>query len=115
MLIAELERRSGLSRDTIRYYERQGLISAPLRMQSGYRQYDAHALVELAFVGKAQAIGFTLSQIKPAIQHLRSPPKQCEEVIEGLLAKRSEIEQRIALDKQRLADIKKLLNRLSPA
>ncbi len=113
MLIAELEHRSGLGRDTIRYYERLGLISAPLRSNNAYRHYSAHTLVELAFIGKAQHIGFTLAQIKPAIAHLGSPPQQCEEVIESLLAKRSEIEQRIAQDKLRLAHIKKLLSRLS--
>jgi DNA-binding transcriptional MerR regulator len=115
MLIAELERRSGLSRDTIRYYERLGLISPPLRTDNGYRQYSVHTLVELSFVSKAQQIGFTLAQIKPAIEHLHSPPEQCQEVIDSLLAKRNEIEQRIASDKQRLIHIKKLLTRLSPS
>lgn len=114
MLIAELERRSGLSRDTIRYYERLGLISPPDRSDNGYRQYSAHTLVELNFVGKAQEIGFTLTQIKPAIAHLRSPPEQCEEIISSLLSKRTEIEQRIAQDKQRLIHIHKLLSKLSP-
>jgi DNA-binding transcriptional MerR regulator len=111
MLIAELEVRSGLSRDTLRYYERQGLISPPLRSPNGYRHYDAHTLVELNFIGKAQSIGFTLAQIKPAIEHLRKPPAQCKQVIESLLAKRDEIELRIAQDKQRLASIQKLLGK----
>ncbi len=115
MLIAELEHQTGLSRDTIRYYERQGLISSPFRTDNGYRRYSTHTLVELSFISKAQQIGFTLAQIKPAIEHLHSPPEQCHEVIESLLAKRSEIEERIALDKQRLTHITKLLARLSPS
>jgi DNA-binding transcriptional MerR regulator len=75
MLIAQVEKLSGHSRDTIRYYERTGLITPPQRGDNGYRRYDQHTLAELVFIVKAQQAGFTLQQIKPAIAHLRAPPR----------------------------------------
>lgn len=112
MQIAELEQRSGLGRDTLRYYERIGVLTAVRRGVNGYRSYEPHALVELAFVAKAQAVGFTLKQIQPAIAKLRAPPQQCQELIAQLKAKGTEIEQRIAQDRQRLAQLQRLIDRL---
>ncbi len=107
-----LEQRSGLGRDTLRYYERIGVLTAVRRDANGYRSYEPHALVELAFVAKAQAVGFTLKQIQPAIAKLRAPPQQCQELIAQLKAKGTEIEQRIAQDRQRLAQLQRLIDRL---
>lgn len=58
MRISELERLSGLSRDTIRYYERIGLLASPPRSGNGYRSYDAHTADILKFIELAQQIGF---------------------------------------------------------
>lgn len=112
MLIAQLEHRSGLSRDTIRYYERLGLLTHPLRGDNGYRLYDARALEELAFIVKAQEVGFTLQQIKPAIAKLHAPPAQCQELVASLQAKEQEIQQRINDDTLRLTRLNKLIQRL---
>lgn len=112
MLIAQLEHRSGLSRDTIRYYERLGLLTPPQRGDNGYRLYDARALVELAFIVKAQEVGFTLQQIKPAIAKLHAPPAQCQELIASLQAKGEEIQQRIEEDTLRLTRLQKMIGRL---
>lgn len=112
MLIAELEHRSGLSRDTIRYYERMGLITPAQRGENGYRRYDARTLVELMFIVKAKEVGFTLQQIKPAIPHLHSPPEACQELMAVLGAKAAEIALRIEQDKTRLARLKRMIKRL---
>ena len=77
MLIAQLERRSGQTRDTIRYYERLGLITPPQRGDNGYRLYDERAVVELNFIAKAQEVGFTLRQIKPSMAHLGACQATC--------------------------------------
>lgn len=114
MLVAELERRSGLSRDTIRYYERLGLITPPRRDGNGYRRYSAHTLVELSFITKAQEVGFSLQQIKPAIGHLRAPAGNCQDLLAALAAKGEEIAERIAQDKERLARVNNLIKRLQP-
>ena len=112
MLIHQLEQQSGLSRDTIRYYERLMLITPPLREENGYRQYNDHTLVELAFIGKAQEVGFSLAQIKPAIAQLRAPPEQCQALRTALQSKQQEIEERIAVDQMRLKRLNQLLARL---
>ena len=112
MQIRQLEAASGLSRDTLRYYERLGLISPPLRLGNGYRSYGRQTLQELRFIQKGRNLGFTLAQIKPGIAHLRNPPERCEELIEKLRERRTQLKQSIAQDKLRLADIGRLLRGL---
>lgn len=64
MLIGELARRSGLSRDTIRYYEKRGLLSPPERRAGGYKEYPEEAAERLVRIGQLQTIGFTLREIQ---------------------------------------------------
>lgn len=64
MKIGELARQCGVSIDTIRYYERQGLSPQPAREVSGYRQYRSADVERLRFVRRAKALGFTLDDIK---------------------------------------------------
>ncbi|MGH7634688.1 MAG: MerR family transcriptional regulator [Gemmatimonadaceae bacterium] len=66
--IGDLARRSGVARSTIRYYERIGLLAACARTAAGYRVYAASALVELGFVRRAQALGFTLEDIRELLR-----------------------------------------------
>ncbi len=62
--IGEVARQSGLAIDTIRYYERAGLLPPPARRPSGYRSYGAEALHRLRFIHRAKALGFSLSEIE---------------------------------------------------
>lgn len=65
MLIGELARRSGLSRDTLRYYERLSLLSAGGRGTSnGYRHYGAESVARLHRIQHMKSIGFTLREIR---------------------------------------------------
>jgi Hg(II)-responsive transcriptional regulator len=64
MKIGELAQRAGVSIDTVRYYERQGLLPAPERMASGYRRYDQDDVARLRFIRRAKALGFTLVEIQ---------------------------------------------------
>ena len=111
MLIKELEKCSGLTRDTLRYYERRKLISAPLRTDNGYRHYDEHTLVELKFIGVAQAVGFSLDQIRVAIPKLRMPPAQCPELLAGLLEQKKAVVEEINKLKQRVLKLDRLISR----
>jgi len=63
MLIGELADAAGLPSQTIRFYERKGLLPAPARGANGYRTYDASTLTRLHFVQTAQAAGLTLAEI----------------------------------------------------
>ncbi|MEO6075342.1 MAG: MerR family transcriptional regulator, partial [Dokdonella sp.] len=64
MKIGELARRCDVNIDTIRYYERQGLLPAPKRLASGYRRYEAPDVDRLRFVRRAKGLGFALDEIK---------------------------------------------------
>lgn len=63
MKIGELARRAGVNVQTVRYYERRGLLDEPARRASGYREYGAEALDRLRFIRRAQELGFTLAEI----------------------------------------------------
>ena len=64
MKIGELARHAGVPIDTVRYYERQGLLPEPQRQPSGYRHYQTADVLRLRFVRRAKALGFTLEEIR---------------------------------------------------
>lgn len=88
--IGELATRCGVSRDTIRFYEREGLLPRPRRTPSQYRVYGEEDQSRLLFIRQAQALGLTLDDIRELVQHeeLRTPG-QCRRVA-GLLRERIE-------------------------
>ena len=63
MKIGELAQRAAVGIDTVRYYERQGLLPKAQRLASGYRVYDDNDVRRLRFVRRAKALGFTLPEI----------------------------------------------------
>jgi DNA-binding transcriptional MerR regulator len=62
--ISELAEKAGVSPDTVRYYEKEGLLAEPSRTNSGYRQYDERAVERLHFIRGAQTLGLKLGDIK---------------------------------------------------
>ena len=62
--IGQLARRGGVGIDTVRYYERNGLLTPQMRLASGYRRYGDIELARLRFIRRAQALGFTLKEVK---------------------------------------------------
>lgn len=111
MQIKMLEIQSGLSRDTLRFYERRGLITTPRRLPNGYRDYDKHTLAELKFIAAAREVGFTLSEIKTAIPHLKAPPDECDALIEALKARREAVQVQIELHQKQLCRLEQLILR----
>lgn len=87
LLIGEVAARADVTPDTLRYYERLGLLEPPARSRGGYRLYSSSALERLGFVKKAQALGLTLAEIRDVIRvaHAGEPP--CRHV-EALLRRR---------------------------
>ena len=63
MKIGTLAKRADVAIDTVRYYERQGLLPAPVRLASGYRDYEDGDVARLRFIRRAKALGFTLGEI----------------------------------------------------
>ncbi len=68
MKIGELAQSAGVPIDTVRYYERQGLLPEPQRQPSGYRRYQTADVLRLRFVRRAKALGFTLREISELLQ-----------------------------------------------
>ena len=64
LLIGQLAKAADVKPDTVRFYERHGLMPKPRRTASGYRVYDDEALNRLRFIRKAQALGFSLEEIR---------------------------------------------------
>ncbi len=75
LLIGRLAKLAGVKPDTIRFYERSGLLPKPSRMASGYRTYDDAALKQVSFIRKAQSLGFSLNEIR-RIMSLRGQGKE---------------------------------------
>lgn len=63
MKIGELAKQAGVGIDTVRYYEREGILPPPQREGSGYRHYDANDLARLQFIRRAKTLGFSLKEI----------------------------------------------------
>ena len=68
MLIAEAAQQAGVNVQTIRYYERRGLLSRPARRTSSYRQYSLDAIRVVRFIKRAQDLGFTLDEIAELLE-----------------------------------------------
>lgn len=62
--IGQIAKKSEISIETIRYYEKEGLLEKPQRKESGYRQYNDDVIERLSFIQQAKSLGFTLKQIK---------------------------------------------------
>ena len=69
LLIGQLAASAGVKRDSVRFYERNGLLPKPARSANGYRAYDEAAVTQLRFIKKAQSLGFSLDEVK-RILHL---------------------------------------------
>ncbi len=96
MQIGELAAASGLSRDTLRFYERQGLLRAH-RRDNGYRDYPATSLPWLRQLRLAQQLGFTLAELKAALPLLDESPGQIDREVARMLAgKLAEVDERLA-------------------
>ena len=110
-LIGEVATRTGLTVPTIRYYERIGLVQPPARSATGYRRYGDATVEELAFIRKAQALGFSLEEIAQILALSRAGTAPCEHVLD--LARRhiaavdDRIRQLTALREQLGAEIEK--------
>jgi len=95
MLIGELVERTGLTRDTIRYYERVQLFAAPLRRENNYKDYPSDTVALLRFVKQLQATGFTLTEIRQLLRASADGALTCGEVGNIVAQKITEIDDRI--------------------
>lgn len=80
MKIGEVAAQSGCKVETIRYYERQGLLPRPARTASGYRSYGHQDVDRLGFVTRSRALGFGLAEIRDFIGLEENPDLSCADV-----------------------------------
>ena len=76
----ELADLAGVSRDTLRHYERKGVLPRPLRGHNGYRQYPSEALQRVQLVRRALSVGFTLDELARVLKVRDAGGAPCEEV-----------------------------------
>jgi Cu(I)-responsive transcriptional regulator len=101
LTIGSVARQAGLGIQTVRFYEREGLIDAPPRSSSGYRAYDDRAVHRLRFIRRAQELGFTLKEIRELIELESDQDADCDQVRGIANAKLAIVENKIA-DLQRM-------------
>lgn len=108
MKIHELSKLSGINLETIRYYEKTGLLPEPQRSSNGYRCYDQASLSLLKFIKSCRSLGFSLEDIKQLIQ-LRHKPTEHYHADQIILKQLEQVEQKI----QQLLEIQTFLKQLS--
>lgn len=107
--IGEVAKRTSLGVETIRFYEREGLIEEPPRKISGYRQYPEEVIDRIRLIRRAKELGFSLKEIRDLIEMQRSSTATCADVKNIIDAKVTELGQKIA----ELNKMKDILNTLS--
>lgn len=95
MRINEVEKASGCSRHTIRFYETRGLIDEPRRDDNNYRAYEPAVVEQLGFIRMAQDVGFSLAEIRAILTSQRSSSFDCVQGAELVDDKIAEIGRRI--------------------
>lgn len=93
--IGEVSRRSGIGVEALRFYEKGGLLDRPSRTFSGYRVYGEDVLERLAFIKQAQALGFSLDEIRQIVDDARRGASPCDEVREIVRRRMEELDERL--------------------
>lgn len=96
MRIGEVAIAAGCNIQTLRYYERRGLLRPPTRTQSGYRDYPAETVQIIRFIKRAQELGFTLEEIRELLRLRRRDSRRRNEVRSIAEAKMRDVEMKIA-------------------
>ncbi len=100
LTIGQVAKLSDVGVETVRFYERRGLIEEPPRKESGYRQYPQSAVKRINFIKKAKELGFTLKEISGLLNLRLHPGGACSDVREKAMEKISDVKEKIAeLDK----------------
>ena len=109
LTIGKAAERAGVGIETVRFYEREGLIDEPPRGSSGYRQYPESVVLRLQFIRRAKELGFTLNEIKELLSLRLDPGTTCADVKQRAEAKIADIDERM----RSLRRIKKVLGKLT--
>ncbi|WP_018416577.1 Cd(II)/Pb(II)-responsive transcriptional regulator [Teredinibacter turnerae] len=95
MKIGELAKRSGCSIQTIRYYEKEGLVTSAARSEGNFRLYDQQVLERLTFVKHCRSLDLSLAEIRQLQALIHSPNEQCNDVNRMIDSHIVQVEERI--------------------
>ena len=93
--IGQLARAAGVGVETVRYYQRRGLVPLPPRPGGAYRRYSLQDLHRIRFIKRAQALGFSLAEIAELLSLQADPGQGCAAVQQRAQAKIREIDRKI--------------------
>lgn len=96
MRIGELARATGTKAETIRYYEREGILPPADRTDSNYRDYSADHVAALNFVRRSRELGFGMAQVRNLLALSDSDDKRCEDVDRLVQQQIDEVDRKIA-------------------
>ncbi len=106
----ELAKQAGVNVETLRFYEREGLLPEPPRRASGYREYPPDTVQRIRFIQRAKELGFTLREIKGLLELRVDPETTCAEVKEHAAEKIADVKQKISDLKRIERALNKLMN-----
>jgi MerR family transcriptional regulator, copper efflux regulator len=110
MSIGALAKQAGLSVETLRFYEREGLLEKAARNRSGYRAYGPDASRRLQFIRRAQDLGFTLAEIRELIALQANPANDCRDACTAATAKLAAVEAKLSDLERMRAELTRLIN-----
>ena len=105
LTIGKLAKKAQVNTETIRYYERRGLISRPPRPHSGYRQYPYETVKRIDFIKRAKELGFSLKEIGDLLSLRVDPTTSCSDI-------KIRTETKIEAIEQKIKTLKKMKNAL---
>ncbi|MDG6895548.1 MerR family DNA-binding protein [Volucribacter amazonae] len=108
MKIQQLSQQTNIPLDTIRYYEKMGLIPSAPRDANGYRNFSPQAVEQLMFIKHCRTLGFSLTDIRQLQQLCQTPTAQCHNADQLLAQHLQQIEQKIAQLQQIHAQLSRL-------
>ena len=106
--VGKLAKYTGINLETVRYYEKIGLLPVPQRTESGYRVYDDNDVKRILFINRAKELGFTLKEIKELLNLKIESGKKCGDVKNIAVRKIKNVEKKI----EDLIRIKSVLEKL---
>jgi MerR family mercuric resistance operon transcriptional regulator len=107
--IGKVANQAHVNIDTVRYYERRGLIERPLKRDSGFRYYPDNTIQRIRFIKRAQGLGFSLREIKDLLKLRVTPGSKCADIRDKAESKIAEITEKI----KALGSMKKTLVKLT--
>lgn len=108
MKIGDLAKSTGTQAETIRYYEREGLLPKPARTETNYRRYGEEHLRRLAFIRQCRSLDMTLDEIRALLRFKENPSAHCVEVNELIDEHMEHVAERIRELKRLQAELKVL-------